>query len=223
MVSVIIPILNEEMILEKNLSQLQSELTNQELILVDGGSTDASVYIAEKYGRVLLSEQGRAKQLNAGATGATGDILLFLHADVWLEPGAITAVEAAIADGYVGGAFRQKIDGHHFLFRVIESAANFRAKRLKVFYGDGGIFLARDDFLKIGGFPEIPILEEMGFSQGLRRLGKTVLIEPGIHISARRWEARGIVRTTLNNWLITALYFCGFSPERLAKFYQHIR
>ncbi len=222
-ISVIIPILNEAKILEKTLSQLQSALGAHELIVVDGGSTDGSVHIAEKYGKVITSEPGRAKQLNAGAVSATGDILVFLHADIWLEPGALASVETALASGFVGGGFRQKIDGRHFLYRVIEIAGNMRGKYLKVFYGDSGIFLRRGDFETLGGFPEVPILEEMEFSKKIRRLGKTTLVTPYIHISARRWERKGIVRTTLNNWLITLLYFLKFSPARLAKLYRHIR
>lgn len=222
-ISVVIPILNEARILEKTLDQLQSELGDHELIIVDGGSTDSSVRIAEKYGKVVLSACGRAKQLNTGAAAATGDILIFLHADIWLEPGAFAAVATALASGYVGGGFRQKIDGKRVLYRLIEIAGNIRGRYLNVFYGDSGIFLARTDFEKIGGFPDVPILEEMEFSKRLRQLGKPTLLTPCIHISARRWEASGIVRTTLNNWLITALYFLGASPEKLARLYSHIR
>ena len=222
-VSIIIPILNEAKILDQTFSRLQPELGHHELVIVDGGSTDDSTRIAEKYGKVLTSARGRAKQLNAGAAAATGDILLFLHADIWLEPGALVAIETALSSGYIGGGFRQKIDGKGILYRMIEIAGNIRGKYLKVFYGDSGIFLARADFEKIGGFPEVPILEEMEFSKGLRKLGKTTLIVPHIHLSARRWETRGIVRTTLNNWLITLLYFLKVSPERLAKLYSHIR
>lgn len=222
-ISVIIPVLNEAEILEKTLSQLQPELKSHELIVVDGGSTDASVRIAEKYGRVITSERGRAKQLNAGAAAAIGDILIFLHADIWLESGALAAVATALSSGYAGGGFRQKIDGDSVLYRLIEIAGDFRGRYLKVFYGDSGIFLSRMDFEKIGGFPSVPIMEEMEFSKGLRQLGKTTLLTPYIHISARRWEMRGIVRTTLNNWLITLLYFFGVSPEKLAKLYRHIR
>lgn len=222
-ISVIIPVLNEAKILEKTLSQLQPELKSHELIVVDGGSTDASVHIGEKYGKVITSERGRAKQLNAGAAAATGEILIFLHADIWLESGALAAVVSALTSGYVGGGFRQQIDGRCFLYRLIEIAGNIRGKYLKVFYGDSGIFLTRTDFEKIGGFPDVPIMEEMEFSRALRRLGKTTLLTPHIHISARRWEARGIVRTTLNNWLITLLYFFGVSPEKLVKLYRHIR
>lgn len=222
-ISIIIPVLNEARILEQTLSQLYAELGPHELIVVDGGSTDGSIHIAEKYGTVLISERGRAKQLNAGAAAASGNILIFLHADIWLESGALAAVKMATSSGYVGGGFRQKIDGKNRFYRVIEIAGNMRGKYLKVFYGDSGIFVSRADFKKIGGFPEIPILEEMEFSKALRRLGKTTLVTPHIHISARRWETKGILRTTVNNWLITLLYFLKFSPVQLAKLYRHIR
>ncbi len=222
-VSIIIPVLNEAKILEQTLSRLHSELGHHELIIADGGSTDGSTHIAEKYGKVITSERGRSKQLNAGAAAASGNILIFLHADIWLEPGALAAVETALSSGYVGGGFRQKIDGKNMLYRAIEIAGNIRGKYLKVFYGDSGIFLSRADFEQIGGFPEVPILEEMEFSKALRQLGKTTLVPPHIHISARRWETKGIIRTTANNWLITLLYFLKFSPEQLAKLYRHIR
>lgn len=222
-ISIIIPVLNEAKILEQTLSRLQSELGAHELLIVDSGSTDGSVRIAERYGKVVTSARGRAKQLNAGAAAASGDIFIFLHADIWLESGALAAVETALSSGCVGGGFRQKIDGKNILYRAIEIAGNIRGKYLRVFYGDSGIFLRRADFKKIGGFSEIPILEEMEFSKNLRKLGKTTLVVPHIHISARRWETKGIVRTTVNNWLITFLYFLKFSPERLAKLYQHIR
>ncbi len=223
MVSVIIPVLNEAKILDQSLSRLKTQLQRHELIIVDGRSTDDTPLIAEKYGQVIASQRGRARQSNIGATAATGDILLFLHADVWLDPGAIEGVEAVIAAGYVGGAFKQRIEGNHFLYRLIERGANFRARRLRVFYGDGGIFIHRAHFFQIGGFPDIPIMEEMGFSRKLRQLGKTSLVEPKIHISPRRWEKNGIVRTTLINWLITTLYFLGVSPSRLVRLYRHRR
>ena len=222
-ISIIIPILNEAKILDKTLSQLQPELGHHELIIVDGGSTDNSTRIAEKYGEVVTSARGRAKQLNAGAAAATGDILLFymrifgLNRERWWQWKQHSHRATSV------GGFRQKIDGKRILYRMIEIAGNIRGKYLKVFYGDSGIFLARADFEKIGGFPDLPILEEMEFSKGLRKLGKTTLIVPHIHLSARRWEARGIIRTTLNNWLITLLYFLKVSPERLAKLYRHIR
>lgn len=223
MISVIIPVLNEAKILDATLSQLQRELEGHELIVVDGGSIDNSVQIAERYGKVVSSERGRAKQLNAGANAANGDILIFLHADIWLEKGAFKAVESALSSGFVGGGFLQKIAGKSFLYRIIEITADMRGKYLKVFYGDSGIFVRRTDFQRIGGFPDVPIMEEMGFSKELRKVGKTTMVKPHIHISARRWEKNGIVRTTTKNWLITFLYSIGFPSDRLAKLYRNIR
>ena len=223
MISVIIPVLNEAKILDQSLSRLTPHLKDHELIIVDGGSTDETPLIAKRYGQVISSERGRARQSNAGAAAARGDILLFLHADVWLDSGAIEGVETATSAGYVGGAFKQRIEGEHPLYRLIEGVANFRAKRLRIFYGDGGIFVRRTYFDQIGGFPDIPIMEEVRFSRQLCQHGAVTLVEPGIHISARRWQKNGILRTTLTNWLITLLYLLGVSPNRLAKLYRHIR
>ena len=223
MISVIIPVLNEAKILDQSLSRLTPHLKDHELIIVDGGSTDKTPLIAKRYGQVISSERGRARQSNAGAAAAKGDILLFLHADVWLDRGAIEGVETAISAGYVGGSFKQRIEGEHSLYRLIERAANFRAKRLRIFYGDGGIFVHRTHFDRIGGFPDIPIMEEVRFSRQLCQHGAVTLVEPGIHISARRWQQNGILRTTLTNWLITLLYLLGVPPNHLAKLYRHIR
>ena len=140
MISVVIPTLNEATILDSTLSRLTRQLEGHELLIVDGGSIDCTRQVASKYGEVISSRRGRACQMNAGAAVASGTTLLFLHADVWLEPGAVQGVEAAVAAGYIGGAFKQRIEGTHPLYRVIEFAANFRARRLKVFYGDGGNF-----------------------------------------------------------------------------------
>ena len=223
MISVIIPVLNEAKILDESLSRLTPQLKGHELIIVDGGSTDETPLIAKRYGQIISSERGRARQSNAGASAARGDILLFLHADVWLDSGAIESVEATISAGYIGGAFKQQIEGDHPLYRLIERAANFRAKRLRIFYGDGGVFVRRTYFGQIGGFPNIPIMEEVEFSRKLCRHGKVTLVERKIHISARRWQKNGIIRTTLTNWLITLLYLLQVSPTHLAKLYRHIR
>ncbi len=223
MISVIMPILNEDKILDDTLSKLEPELRNHELIIVDGGSSDGSIEIAKRFGKVVISERGRARQLNTGAAAATGDIFVFLHADVWLEPGAFASVEKVLASGYVGGGFLQRIDCKGILYRLLEITADMRGKYQKIFYGDSGIFVTKKDFDRIGGFPDVPIMEEVKFSKSLRKLGKTRMIKPKIHISARRWESKGIIRTTVTNWFITLLYNCGFSLERLAKLYQDIR
>ena len=213
-ISVIIPILNEAKILEKTLSRLQPELESHELIVVDGGSTDTSVRIAEKYGQVVVSEHGRAKQLNAGAAAATGDILIFLHADIWLESGALAAVVTALSSGYVRGGFRQKIEGRNFLYRLIEIAGNIRGKYLKVFYGDSGIFLTRTDFEKIGGFPNLPILEGDGI---LKRLATTRKNNAAYALYPYICTALGSKRDCQNNTQqladYLALFLWGFARE----------
>ena len=209
--------------MDETLAKLEDELKNHELIIVDGGSTDGSIEIAEKYGTVVKSDRGRAKQLNVGAKAASGSVLVFLHADVWLEEGALCAVKRTLSSGYVGGGFLQKIDGHDPLYRIIEFTANLRGKYQKIFYGDSGIFLSKKDFERLRGFPDVPIMEEIAFSKNMRKLGKTKMIEPRIHISPRRWQAKGIIRTTIINWFITFLYNCGYPLERLAKLYQDIR
>ena len=223
MISVIIPVLNEAKILDQSLARLTPQLKGHELIIVDGGSTDETPFIAKKYGQVISAERGRACQSNVGAAAARGDILLFLHADVWLDLGAIEGVETAISAGYVGGAFKQRIEGNHPLYRLIERTANFRAKRLGIFYGDGGIFVRRTHFDQIGGFPDIPIMEEVEFSRKLCQHGEVTLVGRKIHISARRWQKNGILRTTLTNWLITLLYLLRVPPNNLAKLYRNIR
>ncbi len=218
MISVIVPTLNEAEAL-KTFPPLQG----CELIFVDGGSVDGTLGIASKLGRVVRSKRGRGTQMNRGAREASGGALLFLHADARLEHGALEAAERAAAEGYVGGGFTPRIEADSFLYRWIERAGAFRARRLGLFYGDAGIFATREAFESVGGFPEIPICEEFEFCRALRRLGRVTLLAPACRISPRRWERLGIVRATLRNWLITALFFAGVPPEQLSKIYRHVR
>ncbi|MDA1192422.1 MAG: TIGR04283 family arsenosugar biosynthesis glycosyltransferase [Candidatus Poribacteria bacterium] len=222
-VSVIIPVLNEESVLNDSLARLSRQTTPYELIVVDGGSDDATPEIAERWGKLVLSPRGRAVQMNRGAELASGDVLLFMHADVWLDDGALSAVLSAVTAGVVAGSFVQRIDGRHPLYRWIEAAGDFRARRLGLFYGDAGIFVTREAFEQIGGFPNIEICEEFEFSRRLRQVGRTALLKPKATLSARRWERDGILKTTLKNWLITVLYFVGVSPKRLASLYKQVR
>ncbi|GIX07259.1 MAG: glycosyl transferase [Candidatus Poribacteria bacterium] len=220
MITVIVPVLNEATVLELNLRRLIETQPPHERIIVDGGSTDETPEIAARLGKLIRSPRGRAIQMNRGAKLAQGEVLLFLHADTWLEPGALEAVAQAVAKGYVGGTFSQTIEGSHPLYRWIERAGNWRARFCRLFYGDAGIFVRREVFEQIGGFPEVPVGEEFEFSRRLRRAGRTVLLPVRIHISARRWEQEGIVRRTLKNWWITLLYHLGVPPERLARYYD---
>ena len=163
MISVIVPVLNEASILLSSLTRLRELGPAHELIVVDGGSDDGTREIAAAMARLVLAPKGRAVQMNQGAEIATGEALLFLHADVWIEDGALAAIEQAVALGMVGGTFRQGIEGEQSVFRWIERAANFRARRLGLYYGDAGIFVTRAAFDAIGGFPEVAIGEEFGF------------------------------------------------------------
>ncbi|MCZ6688867.1 MAG: TIGR04283 family arsenosugar biosynthesis glycosyltransferase [Planctomycetota bacterium] len=223
MISVVIPVLDEEQILDDSLADLQRQEGAKELIVVDGGSGDRSVEMARRHARVIQMGRGRARQMNRGAREAAGDILLFLHADCRLEPGALGAVRAAIGRGASGGCFRQVIRAPGVLYRVIEKCADLRARNLAYFYGDSGLFLGRDLFFQLGGYPDVPIMEEVGLTRALKKAGPVHLLRKRIYVSPRRWQTKGVLRTTLRNWAITARYHLGTSPESLAREYHPVR
>lgn len=221
----------------------QAGLVEHEVIVVDGGSSDGSQSLCEPspFGRsraggecetqdagfrlrLVSAPVGRAVQMNAGAAAATGDVLLFLHADCRLGAGAIDALKGVIErTPVVGGAFRHRIAGKHWLLRVIEFGDNLRAGCLGLYYGDQGIFCRRTVFQRMGGWPEIPLMEEYPFCRALRREGPVRLLRRTVYSSDRRWRAAGIVRTTLRNWSLVARYLAGVAPERLAREYPMIR
>jgi len=223
MISVVIPVYNEGKILEGTLSALTQQLGSHELICVDGGSSDGSAGIAGRFGKVVSSEKGRARQMNGGASVARGGILLFLHADAVLGEGALSAVEEAVQHGYGGGCFTQKIQGDRFLFRTLEFSGNLRARWLHLFYGDQAIFVKREIFREIGGFPPLPLFEDIAFTQRLRRRNRTLVLRHHVYTSARRWEQNGIVKEGFRNWGLLGLYALGVSPCRLARFYPEVR
>jgi rSAM/selenodomain-associated transferase 2 len=222
-ISVIVPTLNEEAVLEHNLRLLRDLQPGHELLIVDGGSADRTQEIAARWGHLLVGPSGRAAQMNHAARSATGDVLVFLHADTWLEAEALSAAESAIAEGAAGGGFTQVIEHDHFLYRWIEQAGNWRVRQLRLLYGDGGIFVARRVFRAIGGFPVQPVCEEFGFSRALQRAGRVVLLPARIHVSARRWEQQGIARATLLNWCVALLYLAGVPPHHLDGLRRPIR
>jgi rSAM/selenodomain-associated transferase 2 len=221
LISVVIPTLNEEVNLPVTLRQLATH-PEVELIVVDGGSTDRTVEIARQFTPfVFVSQPGRALQMNMGARHATGDILLFLHADTFLLPGALEEVQRRIIrDAAVGGAFDLQIDSRSRLCKFVAKVSSRRARLFRLPYGDQGIFVWRQTFDSIGGFPEIPIMEDVGFARKLRRAGRLAFVPAGLVTSGRRWEANGTLKTTFVHWWVTFLYCLHIPPVQLRRIYD---
>ena len=223
-VSVVIPTLNEALILEDSLRAI-SELNPHEIIVTDGGSTDATVQIAQNEATlVITSKSGRAQQMNAGAKKATGNILLFMHADSKLTWESFRRMKKVMIPAETaGGAFSLQIESEKTSLKVISLMATWRAKYLNLVYGDQAIFVRTDIFQKMGGFSPLPICEDLDFFCRLRKEGRVVLLEEKTHTSARRWRAEGILYTTLRNITIGSLFLLGCSPQILSKWYSAIR
>ncbi len=222
-VSVVVPTLNEAAVLGRTLGALPPGFA--EVIVADGGSTDATVAIAQAHGaRVTVSPPGRGPQMNAGAAAAKGDVLLFLHADTVLPADAPARIAAALAEtGAVAGAFLLGIESSDPRLAFIARAANLRTRLTRVPYGDQASFVRRAAFDAAGGFPDVPIMEDVELGRRLKRLGRIVVVPARVRTSARRWEREGVVRTTLRNAALVTLYLLGVHPRRLARWYGHVR
>ncbi len=216
--SVVIPTVNEADHLPDTLAAVLAE-DGVEVIVADGGSTDRTRSLATAFGsRVIRSDPGRAKQLNAGAQDARANILLFLHADTILPYGYVAAVEQALdTDGAVAGAFRLGIGGAGAKLRWIERVANWRSRRFQLPYGDQGLFVKREVFEESGAFPELPIMEDYEWVRRMRKTGGIVLCNVWVKTSARRWHAVGTWRLMLRHQLVILGYRIGISPERLLR------
>jgi len=222
-VSVIIPTLNEEGCLGETLHLLRARRPH-EIIVADGGSTDATPHIAQSADLFLRGPPGRAAQMNDGARHATGDVLLFLHADCSLEPGALVAAARCLQKpGIVAGCFRMTVQSSSPVFRLIDAAATARVRLTGLIYGDQGLFITRKRFEQVGGFPELRLMEDVFISLKLRKLGRIAVAPRRIFVSPRRWQRAGLIRQTLRNWLLTALAAGGVHPDRLAGFYPAVR
>jgi rSAM/selenodomain-associated transferase 2 len=218
-ISVVIPALNEEAFLAQTLRALAPEGPH-EVLVVDGGSTDATCRIAAQGARLVRGPRGRAAQMNLGAAQATGDALLFLHADCMVEPGALRAAAQALARcGVAAGCFRMTVTAPGFLYRMIDACATARVRLTGLIYGDQGLFVSRDLFEQLGGFPPLRLMEDVFLSLRLRRRGRVVVVPRRIFVSPRRWQRHGVVRQTLRNWTLTALAAAGVHPDRLASYY----
>lgn len=223
-ISVIVPTLNEALIIEKSLIAI-ARLNPHEIIVADGGSSDITVSVARRMAtRVVTSEAGRARQMNAGAKEATGDLLLFMHVDSRLTPKSFEKMtEKMTPSGPAGGAFSLQIESERISLKLISILATWRSKYLNLIYGDQTIFVRADIFQKLNGFSPLPICEDLEFFRRLSRQGKVILLREKTHTSARRWMTEGILFTTLRNITIASLFLLGFPPQILSKWYLVVR
>ena len=220
--SIIIPALNEADGIVATLESL-SELRRRghEVIVVDGGSEDGTAGSASVLAdRVLAASAGRAVQMNAGARAAAGDVFLFLHADSRLPAGADRLVLQRLAAGNaVWGRFDVRIAGEHPLLRMVESMMNLRSRLTHICTGDQSIFVCREAFEAVGGYPTQELMEDIAISARLRRLSAPVCLRDRCVTSARRWESRGVLRTIVLMWWLRLQYAFGAAPARLGRRY----
>lgn len=224
-ISIIIPVWNEPSLINDTVRTIFSLLYegDLEVIAVDGSAEGETIRaIRDERVRTLISEKGRSRQMNRGAYSARGDILLFLHADTTLPPNALKEISRVMAgEAVTAGAFDLGIQSERPVFRLIEHAASFRSRITRIPYGDQAIFIRKDYFHAIGGFREMPLMEDVELMRRIRRAGGRISIIPErVKTSPRRWEEKGVLFCTLRNWALITLYFLGVSPERLARFYR---
>jgi len=221
--SVVIPALNEAAGMAAALQALAPlAARGAQLLVADGGSMDGTAALAQAGGaQVVHAPRGRALQMNAGAQQATGDLLLFLHADTRLPPNADGLVQQALASGpQVWGRFDVRIEGEPRMLRVIAAFMNRRSRWTGIATGDQALFMTRAAFDAVGGFPAQPLMEDIEMSVRLRNLSRPACLRARVVTSGRRWETRGVWRTVLLMWRLRLAYWRGAAPERLAELYQ---
>jgi rSAM/selenodomain-associated transferase 2 len=218
-ISVVIPAIDEERGIRRALESARQP--GVEVIVADGGSADRTREVAASLGaRVVVCPPGKGLQMNLAARDAAGEVLLFLHADTVLPGGWVAHVRETLAGDAAAGAFRLGIDGRRFGLRLIEAGANLRSRCLGLPYGDQALFLGARLFREIGGFPELPIMEDVALVRMLRRRGSIRMAGAAVSTSARRWEKLGPLRTTLVNQALLAGFLLGVEPARLAGWYR---
>ncbi|MBS3905790.1 MAG: TIGR04283 family arsenosugar biosynthesis glycosyltransferase [Syntrophaceae bacterium] len=221
-ISIIIPVLNEAPAIARTLLTLQSlREAGHEVIVVDGGSHDDTITLANPYAdKIIQCPRSRSRQMNAGAKLASGDLLLFLHADTFLPDGADRLIIEGMKTGdRKWGRFDVNFSGKHLLLRVIEFLMNWRSRLSHIATGDQAIFVKRELFEAIGGFPEIDLMEDIALSKMLKKHGRPLCLYQRVLTSSRRWEKKGLFRTILLMWFLRAAYFFKINPKRLAKLY----
>jgi rSAM/selenodomain-associated transferase 2 len=200
---VIIPTYQEEASIGLCLELLQDCSGLQEVLVCDGGSTDHTRAVVEEYPwvRFEVAPRGRAQQMNHGARLARGDMLWFLHADCQAPGDAVLRMEAVLGDPEIAlGAFRFQVDSPRWIFRILELGVRVRSTVFQVPYGDQGLFMRREDFFDLGGFPEVEVMEDLYLVRRLKERGRVHTLKAGLPTSARRWQKRGFLRTSLRNW-----------------------
>ncbi len=221
-ISVIIPVLREQERINGLIEQLRSQDSYCEIIVVDGdaeGSTIAT--ISDQSVVTLTAAKGRGTQLSAGATTATGDIILMLHADTLLPDGGLRMVAEAVADGAAWGAFRLGIAAKGLAYRIIERTVDLRCKLFSLPYGDQALFVAGASLKQVGGIPGVPLMEDVAIARSLTRAyGRCRLLPQPVQTSARRWQQDGFLRRTLKNWWLLVRYLAGASPDSLSQEYR---
>lgn len=221
--SIIVPVLNEAPQLPLLLARLLLLIQHgHEVIIVDGGSVDGSAELAQDAGlTVVHATGGRAGQMNAGATHATGAVLLFLHADTQLPDDAAGLIDQALSGNkYRWGRFDVSLSGHHTMLRVVGCMMNWRSRLTGIATGDQAIFICRSVFVAVGGFPDQPLMEDIEISRRLRKVSRPACISHRVITSGRRWETHGVWRTIVLMWCLRWLYWAGVPASQLARAYR---
>ncbi len=222
--SVVIPTLNEAGNIGQTLVQVRRAGECQ-IVVVDGGSSDRTCEIARSYADLVLSSlRGRGRQMNVGAQAAAGEVLLFLHADTVLPQGFPEMLAQALADQkVVAGRFDVLLDAPGWPFRVIETFMNLRSRLTRISTGDQAIFVRRQTFLAVGGYPEVELMEDLELSRKLKRAGHVACLRAQVRTSARRWQRDGVMKTIVLMWTLRLGHFLGIPPEHLKAFYADTR
>lgn len=223
--SLIMPVLDEASTIETTLLALQPLMQRgMEVIVVDGGSRDATAALATpRCTRVVQAPRGRARQMNRGAAVASGERLLFLHADTRLPEDADRLIDSALAGAHRWGRFAIALAGRHPLLPIIATAMNLRSRLTGIATGDQALFMTREAFERVNGFPDQPLMEDIEISRRLKRLSPPSCLRQRVTSSGRRWEQQGVWMTILLMWRLRWCYWRGASPESLAREYRHVR
>lgn len=221
-ISIIIPVFNEEEFLEQNKDVLKSYITEEnEVIVIDGGSQDNSVHVANQIGcKTFVTKPSRGYQLHFGALQSTNELLLFLHVDTELPTNALTIISEVLApNNKHWGCFEVCFSNSKLIYQIIAWFMNKRSCLTGIVMGDQAMFAKRESYFITGGFPDFPIMEDIQISKQLKKITSPVCLTNKVITSSRKWESQGVLKTIFKMWSLRLLFFFGLSPEKLAKLY----